>query len=465
MLVIFSFIASAGCGVGAWFGASTIGLAPTTAAALSVSIMANLTAMCALLVIWRDQGRARTVDRRLERMERHGAVTARAIKALPARTKDMFASVEERVAQVERLTRTVGTVAANGPTDADTLASEIAAVTSAMNATIQQRAVASETSPTPAAPAPATPASEGEPKDELASAVESLVARYTKNGRPRPLPAPRSVNDDARPPVAKASDAAALAASSSGAERLATMLLRQTIDSHGLKIQLTPVCRLPNRRVIWQEAVSHLNGGTDGTLTPADYLPLAGAAGMMPEHDTHLVRRTAETLRQTPGNMRIFFNMHPSSLTVPGPIDALTQAIANDPSVTNRLIVEFSQHDVKRMGAEEVRGLGTLARLGFDLSMDGVEDLRLDWRAMSRQGFRFVKVPAHILCGDYLGSDVHPADLGALMDRHGLSLIAENVDGEGTLLQLQDHDVCFAQGRLFAGGHGASVRNTAALAA
>ncbi len=460
MLVIISFIASAGCGVGAWFGAATIGLAPTTAAALSVSVMANLTAMCALLVIWRDQGRVRTVDQRLERMERHGAATARAIKALPVRTKEMFASVEDRVSQVERLTRAVGDVAANTPTEADTLASEIAAVTSAMNATIEKRAAAPEPTPVPAAPA-----SDGEAKDELASAVESLVARYTKNGRPRALAAPRSVNDDARSPATKANDAAALAASSSGAERLATMLLRQTIDSHGLKVQLTPVCRLPNRRVIWQEAVSQLNGGAEGMLTPADYLPLAGAAGMMPEHDTHLVRRMAETLRQTPGNMRIFFNMHPSSLTVPGPIDALTQAIGNDPSVANRLIVEFSQHDVKRMGADEVRGLGTLARLGFDLSMDGVEDLRLDWRAMSRQGFRFVKVPAHILCGDYLGSDVHPADLGALMDRHGLSLIAENVDGEGTLLQLQDHDVCFAQGRLFAGGHGASVRNTAALAA
>ncbi|MEM7566801.1 MAG: EAL domain-containing protein, partial [Pseudomonadota bacterium] len=424
MLVIISFLASAACGAGAWFGSAYIGLSPTAAAALSVSVTANLTAMCALLVIWRDQGRARTVDQRLERMERHGAATARAIKSLPNRTREMFAPVEDRVAKVERLTRAVQASLKEEPSETDALATEIAAVTSAMNETLERRAATPAPSPAP------EPKREEPAQDDLAAAVEGLVARYTKNGRPRTLATPKSVNDDPRPAANQADNRAALANSSSGAERLATMLLRQTIDTQGLKVRLSPICRLPNRRVIWQEAVSQLSGA--GGLTPADYLPLAGAAGMMPEHDTHLIRRVVESLRQTPGNMRLFVNMHPSSLTVPGPIDALTQAIANDPAISNRLIIEFSQDTVKTMGKDEVRGLGTLTRLGFDLSMDGVEDLRLDWRAMSRQGFRFVKVPAHILCGDYLGSDVHPADLGALVDRHGMSLIAEGVDGEGT---------------------------------
>ena len=440
LLVVICTLVSAAGGAAAWFAAEHIGLSPEYGATLAVSMTANLSALGALVLIWRAQ-KGRAEDRqRLERLERHNIAASRALKAMPTQTKTLFLPLDERIARLERAAevaaRQEATPQPQPAPKPESLADEIAAVTAAMNRTVEARA----------AEAAATDEAQG---DDLAAAVEGLVARYTKKGKPRRLAAPTAVNDDPRPRARMDAAKAQLEDASATAERLATQLLKQTLQGKGLEVKLAPVCRIANRRVLWQEATSQLGGTGGGLLTPADYLPLAGAAGMMPEHDTHLVNAVVDTLGRMPGNMRLFFNLHPTSLTTPGPIDALTRAVDADPRISQRLVVEFSQDAIRTMGAEEIRGLGTLSRLGFDLSMDGVEDLRLDWRAMARQGFRFVKVPAHVLCGDHAGADVHPADLGALVDRYGLSLIAENVDGEGTLLQLADHDLHFAQGRLF----------------
>ena len=448
MLVIICILMSVGGGVGAWFGAGHLGIDPAMAVAIAIGAAANLSALASLLLVWRRQARFEDLAQRIERAERSDITMARAVKVLPARTKEIVASLESRLAEVERraeaASRKPSAPAVDTTDSRDTLAEEIAAMTSAMNQTVARRAAepdrVEQATKTEDAPAIAAP-------DDLASAVESLVARYTKEGRPRRLAAPSAVNDDPRPKDRMEDAKASLQSATNAAEKLATTLLRQTLEGNGLEVKLQPICRIANRRIVWQEATSQLGG--KGLLTPADYLPLAGAAGLMPEHDTHLVRGIAECLRRTPGNMRLFFNLHPASLVTPGPIEALTAATQADPSVPQRLVIEFAQDAIKTMRSEEIRGLGTLARLGFDLSMDGVEDLRLEWKAMARTGFRFVKVPAHVLCGDHAGADVHPADLGALLDRYGLSLIAEGVDGEGTLLQLADHDVHFAQGRLF----------------
>ena len=47
------------------------------------------------------------------------------------------------------------------------------------------------------------------------------------------------------------------------------------------------------------------------------------------------------------------------------------------------------------------------------------------------------------------GADIHPADLSDLLGRFGIDLIADQVDGEGTVVDLLDYDVRFGQGLLF----------------
>ena len=74
-------------------------------------------------------------------------------------------------------------------------------MTAAMNQTVVRRAAEPEQAEPVRKTADMAPAaaSQTDDDDDLASAVEGLVARYTKEGRPRRLAAPSAVNDDPRP--------------------------------------------------------------------------------------------------------------------------------------------------------------------------------------------------------------------------------------------------------------------------
>jgi cyclic-di-GMP phosphodiesterase TipF (flagellum assembly factor) len=99
----------------------------------------------------------------------------------------------------------------------------------------------------------------------------------------------------------------------------------------------------------------------------------------------------------------------------------------------------------------EQESLAALVERGFRFSMDQVSDLRFEPRELSDRGFRFVKVPAPVLlnrlnAGD---TDIHPADLSDLLGRHGIELIASQIENESNVVDLLDFEVRYGQGFLF----------------
>jgi cyclic-di-GMP phosphodiesterase TipF (flagellum assembly factor) len=82
--------------------------------------------------------------------------------------------------------------------------------------------------------------------------------------------------------------------------------------------------------------------------------------------------------------------------------------------------------------------------------MDHVTDLRIGPRDLSDLGVRFVKIPAPLLLSKTgAAADIHAADLSDLLGRHGVSLIAERIETEASVVDLLDYDVRFGQGFLF----------------
>ena len=102
------------------------------------------------------------------------------------------------------------------------------------------------------------------------------------------------------------------------------------------------------------------------------------------------------------------------------------------------------------MGPLEQESLASLIALGFRFSMDHVTDLRIGPRDLSDLGVRFVKIPAALLLSKTgAAADIHAAELSDLLGRHGVSLIAERIEAEASVVDLLDYDVRFGQGFLF----------------
>ncbi len=84
--------------------------------------------------------------------------------------------------------------------------------------------------------------------------------------------------------------------------------------------------------------------------------------------------------------------------------------------------------------------------------MDHVTNLDIDFKAMHRAGFRYIKVNAPVILSETAAGNphIHPHDLGALAARHGMDLVAEKIESEHQAVNLLDCDVKFGQGYLFA---------------
>jgi cyclic-di-GMP phosphodiesterase TipF (flagellum assembly factor) len=65
---------------------------------------------------------------------------------------------------------------------------------------------------------------------------------------------------------------------------------------------------------------------------------------------------------------------------------------------------------------------------------------------------RFIKVPAEVLLNQDTTATghIHPADLSDLLNRHGIDLVADQIESESVVVDLLEIDVRFGQGYLFA---------------
>ena len=94
-----------------------------------------------------------------------------------------------------------------------------------------------------------------------------------------------------------------------------------------------------------------------------------------------------------------------------------------------------------------------LAGMGFQLSMDQVKNLALDFSALRTMGFRYLKVRADTLLSGMQNAHAAVAaeDLKDLLACNNISLIVERIEDEKTVVQLLDFNVDYGQGYLFGG--------------
>ena len=302
---------------------------------------------------------------------------------------------------------------------------------------------------------------------ELADAVaahEQMLESAIHNATPaRPMPVPALAPEPAEPP--EAADRAELGEPEKPATRATSghfkgmeqsaiiAQIARAIEANRVDLFLQPIVTLPQRKVRYYEALTRLRGDDGAMLSPDDFLSYAENSGLMPAIDNLLVFRCVQVVRRLSTKNRevgLFCNISASTLVNGLVFQEITDFLAANRVLAPYLVFEFSQFAVRAMGPIEQECLASLAELGFRFSMDHVADLRVEPRELAERGFRFIKVPAVLLLSRAAESgDIHPADFSDLLGRFGIDLIAERIEGEGTVVDLLDYDVRFGQGFLF----------------
>ena len=260
-----------------------------------------------------------------------------------------------------------------------------------------------------------------------------------------------------------ADDAAAAdgAARKAQADRLAaaraelTDRVRKAIEAGQIEIHLQPVVTLPQRRARFYEALTRLRDADGALIMPADYLPIAQQAGLMPKIDNLVLFKSVQLLRSLAARQKeigLFLNISGDSLADGAFFTEFADFMQANKALADSLVFEISQPAVQAFGPIEHESIGAISGLGFRLSMDRVTDLKTDFKKLAERGFKFVKIAAPILLSrtGRAAPDIAPSDMSDMLARYGIDLIADRIETEAEVIDLLDYDVRLGQGNLFA---------------
>ncbi|MBV1887380.1 MAG: EAL domain-containing protein [Parvibaculaceae bacterium] len=259
------------------------------------------------------------------------------------------------------------------------------------------------------------------------------------------------------PALQEAARAPMVAPAPASADEMLLEMIRASLEEDRADLYLQPIVTLPQRRTRFYEGLTRLRGPQGQLIMPADYTRVAEPAGMMSTVDNLLLLRCVHVVRQLRerGDMTaVFCNMSAHSIMDSNFFDQFIAFMEQNADLSSQLIIELSQETLRRLGEPEQKNLMSLSMLGFRFSLDKVTSLKFDMPRLKAFGFCFIKVPAMLLLGrndGHVNADIHPSDLGELLGRYDIELIAEHIEDEGTVRHVQDFDVSCAQGYLF--GH------------
>lgn len=286
---------------------------------------------------------------------------------------------------------------------------------------------------------PAVPSvGQGQPQRQIGYEPEEASAE----NQPRPVAQPEPEPVAASAPLHPSSDT------------LPVEKIRDAVKANRVDLYLQPIMALPQRRVTYYEALTRLRDADGAVLLPSDYLHMAEATGIMPDIDNLLLFRAVQILRRLKTRNRemgLFCNISPTTLLNEKFFASFLEFMKANDGLRDLLIFEFTQENVKAMGPVELECLASLQENGFRFSIDQINDLKMDFKALADRGFQFAKISADRMLGRANANygDIRIEDLAPLMARYGIELIVDHIEAEGQVIDLLDFDISFGQGFLF----------------
>jgi cyclic-di-GMP phosphodiesterase TipF (flagellum assembly factor) len=230
-------------------------------------------------------------------------------------------------------------------------------------------------------------------------------------------------------------------------------LIRRAIESDGIELHLQPVAALPQRRVIQYSAVPYLRD-RDVLMPPVEFVHDARLAGLQPALDAFVLDRSLRVARRLKARERdisLMVTLDGETLTGPGFNTDIAKRLDANSDLASHFVIGFSQEAFYGFGNKEAEILATYGERGFRFALTNVRDMDLDAASLHSLGIRFLRMSSEELLDPDRSrhSQIHPADVPALLRRHGVLLIAEGADNETRVADLLDLDIRAAQGAVF----------------
>lgn len=217
-----------------------------------------------------------------------------------------------------------------------------------------------------------------------------------------------------------------------------------------VELAFQPIVHARSGAVAFHEALLRIRLPDGSTVTPGALLPVAEKAGLVPLLDRRVLGLALDRLAAEP-ELRVSVNCSMHTLLDPEWPDRLAQALADRPSLADRLIVEITETAMIEDFGSTRHLIDACKRLGVKVAMDDFGAGHTSFRNLRDLAFDIVKID-----GAFIQNVAHSENdrffVRTLVDlaRHlSIEVVAEWVEDETTAEILHEMGVTYFQGALY----------------
>ena len=236
----------------------------------------------------------------------------------------------------------------------------------------------------------------------------------------------------------------------------------EAVAADRIDLYLDPILALADRKARLFEVSVRLHSSEGDVLDPAAMRNIAAGTGLLARIDAAKLSRSARVaarLSARGASASLYTNLASESLSDDVFLDTFEDVIATTDDLPKRLVLSFSQSDVRAFNDVHWETVLTMSEMGLRFALEDVADLDMDFEKLKASGFEFVKLDAPVFLDGLPAADgaIPAPDLCRHLAGHGLSLIVGRIEDELSLARILGFGVLFGQGTIFGGARAVQV--------
>lgn len=239
--------------------------------------------------------------------------------------------------------------------------------------------------------------------------------------------------------------------------------VREALEEARVDLHLQPIVSLPQRRVAFYEGLTRLRRADGSLIPPSEFLDAARRARLLGMIDSLTLFRCVQIVRRLTERERrvgIFCNVSAASLEDERFFPFFLEFISEHRSLSGAVIFELRADRFEQRSRMMRENMDKLASMGFRFSLDHAASLAIDLPRLQDAGVKFVKFDGGELIRQLrdpsgprptssIMAQVRGEDVSAVFSRYGVTMIAEKLEDEASVVEVLEFEIPYGQGHVF----------------